>query len=132
MQIEDDPNPEKEDVIQPPTIKPEFYQIRFKFFCAQKIVALDTNLTKKNSTDCYVRLEYKTTKLKTKILKIEEGSEIHWNQEFFVPAQLPLLGGRVIFRVYDHNAVQSDELIGSMHIELKDILPQKDGSPGRL
>jgi len=32
--IEDDPNPEIEVIIQPPQIKPKFYQIRFKFFSA--------------------------------------------------------------------------------------------------
>ena len=32
--IEDDPNPEKEDVIQPPQVKPIFYQLRFRFFTA--------------------------------------------------------------------------------------------------
>jgi hypothetical protein len=32
--IEDDPNPDKEDVLQPPEIKPEFYQLYIKFFAA--------------------------------------------------------------------------------------------------
>lgn len=32
--IEDDENPDKEDIIQPPQIKPKFYQLRFKFFTA--------------------------------------------------------------------------------------------------
>ena len=32
--IEDDPNPEKEEVIQPPQVKPTFYQVHFRFFAA--------------------------------------------------------------------------------------------------
>ena len=34
VQITDDPHPEREDVIQPPQIKPKFYQLKFRFFCA--------------------------------------------------------------------------------------------------
>lgn len=30
--IQDDPNPEVEDIIQPPQIKPKYYQLRFRFF----------------------------------------------------------------------------------------------------
>lgn len=45
---------------------------------------------------------------------------------------MPLLGGRVIFKVYDYNTVGFDELIGCMHIELRDILPDRNGKPGRL
>jgi hypothetical protein len=47
---------------------------------------MDTTVVGKNKTDCYVKLEYKTSKLKTKVLKIEEGGECSWNQEFLVPA----------------------------------------------
>jgi hypothetical protein len=47
---------------------------------------MDKNLLGKNSTDAYIKLEYKTTKLKTKVQVIEEGGECFWNQEFLVPA----------------------------------------------
>lgn len=40
---------------------------------------MDKTLVGKDKTDCYVKLEYKTSKLKTKVLKIEEGGEISWN-----------------------------------------------------
>jgi hypothetical protein len=65
------------------------------------------------------------------VLIIEEGGECHWNQEFLVPAQVPLIGGRIIFRIYDDDTT-GDELIGSIHIELKDIVPDADGNPGRF
>jgi hypothetical protein len=129
--IEEDPNPEKEDIIQPPSVKPDFYQVHFKFFTGQKIVPCDTNFGK-NSTDAFIRLDYKTSKLKTKIVKCYEDAECDWNQEFWVPAQLPLLGGRIVFRVYDHNTGIPDELIGSIHFELRDILPDRNGNPGKL
>jgi hypothetical protein len=40
---------------------------------------MDINIRKKNSTDAYVRLDYKSSKLKTNVLIIEDGGEIHWD-----------------------------------------------------
>jgi hypothetical protein len=43
-----------------------------------------------------------------------------------------LIGGRVVFRVYDENTAKTDELIGSIHFELKDIIPDVEGKTGRF
>lgn len=131
MPIEDDPNPEKEEIVQSPSVKPEFYQVHFKFFTAQRIVPLDTTFGK-DSSDVFIRLDYKTSKLKTTRKVIYRDGEVAINEEFWVPAQLPLVGGRIVFRVYDYNTGIPDEMIGSMHIELKDILPDRNNNPGRL
>lgn len=72
--IDDDPNPDEEDIIQPPQIKPEYYQLYVKFFAAQKIVPMDTVAFGEDKIDAYVRFDYKSTKLKTKVLKqIKDG-----------------------------------------------------------
>lgn len=84
-----------------------------------------------NSTDAFVKLEYKTSKLKSKIQKIEEGGEIFWNQEFLVPAQIPIIGGRLVFKVLDDD-LTGDELIGGINYAIKDIVPDAKGKPGRL
>jgi hypothetical protein len=47
---------------------------------------MDKAILSKAKTDAYVRLDYKSTKLKTKVVKIEEGGECHWVQEMLVPA----------------------------------------------
>jgi hypothetical protein len=47
---------------------------------------MDTAILGKAKSDAYIKLEYKTTKLKTKVQVIEEGGECFWNQEFLVPA----------------------------------------------
>ena len=57
--IEDDPNPTEEEFIQPPQITPEFYQLKVRFFAAQKIIPLDKALLGKASIDAYVKLEYR-------------------------------------------------------------------------
>ena len=84
--IQDDPHPEKEEVIQPPQIKPEFYQVRFRFFVGQRIVPMDTAIFGEGSTDAFIKLDYKTTKLKTKKITVKETEDAHWNEEFLVPA----------------------------------------------
>jgi len=62
---------------------------------------MDTAILGKAKSDAYIRLDYKSTKLKTKVEKIYEDGECHWMQEMLVPAQIPILGGRLIFKVYD-------------------------------
>ncbi len=69
-----------------------------------------------------MRLDYKTTRLKSKVVICEEGGECTWNQEFLVPAQVPIIGGRLVFKIYDED-VYDDELIGSIFVDIKDIIP---------
>lgn len=53
------------------------------------------------------------------------------NEEFLVPAQIPMLGGRLVFKVYDDD-LSGDELIGAICFNIKDIIPDADGNPGRF
>jgi hypothetical protein len=41
-----------------------------------------------------------------------------------VPAQVPIIGGRLIFKVYDEDDI-NDEIIGALHFEIKDIIEGK-------
>lgn len=54
------------------------------------------------------------------------GGQIHWNQEFLVPAQLPVMGGRLNFKVWDEDTI-SDDVIGAFNLNAKDIIGQKNG-----
>ena len=76
--------------------------------------------------DAYVRFDYRGRKLKTSIQTQPEGGQIHWNQEFLVPAQLPLMGGRHIFKIFDEDTVK-DELVGAIHLEAKDVMGDLNG-----
>jgi hypothetical protein len=42
-------------------------QLKFRFFTGQKIVPMDNSIMGKAKTDAYIRLDYKSTKLKTKV-----------------------------------------------------------------
>ena len=122
MPINDDPNPTEDDVLQPPQIQPEFYQLKIRLYQAQKIVPLDRALfSGKGNIDAYVRLDHRSTRLTSKVLTQEEGGSIDWNEEFLVPAQVPLMGGRLVFKVYDEDTV-CDEVVGSIVVQMKDYI----------
>ena len=74
---------------------------------------MDKSFIGKAKIDAYVSLQYKTKKLKTKILVQEEGGQVHWNQEFLVPAQIPIMGGRMVFKVWDEDTL-SDDVVGAI------------------
>lgn len=79
VQITTDPKPDEMDVIEPPEVNPEFYQLYIRFYAAQKLIPLDSAFIGKASIDAYVMLQYKGKKLKTKVLQQEEGGQIFWN-----------------------------------------------------
>ena len=87
---------------------------------------MDSSTFGKAKIDAYVRFDYRSSKMKTKVLVQEEGGEIHWNQEFCVPAQLPIMGGKLAFSIYDEDVI-SDELVGSFTIDAKDIIGDRNG-----
>ena len=82
---------------------------------------MDKALLGKPKIDAYVRLDYKGQKLKTKMLVQEKEGQIHWNQQFLIPLQVPLMGGRIVFKVMDEDTV-CDEVVGSVNIDAKDFI----------
>lgn len=45
---------------------------------------------------------------------------------------MPIIGGRIVFKIYDEDVV-SDEIIGSIFVDIKDIIPSvEDQTPGRF
>lgn len=90
IQITEDTNAESEDILMSPAIRPEFFQIRFKFFRAERLPAMDRNLMGKGSIDAYVICNYMNTKLRTDVITAKEGEAANWNCEFLVRTQLSL------------------------------------------
>jgi hypothetical protein len=57
-----------EDILMPPSIRPEYYQIKFKFFRGEKLPSMDISLMGKGgSIDAYVTTTYMKKKLKTDV-----------------------------------------------------------------
>ena len=77
---------------------------------------------RKAKTDAYILTTYKNRKLKTKVSVIEEnGPPCDWNQEIWLPAQIPIIQGRIVMKVMDEDDIQ-DEVVGSLLFDLKDII----------
>ena len=75
--------------------------------------------------DAYVMTTYKKKKLKTKTMVMEEnGPPIDWNQEFWIPAQIPIISGKIVIKLMDSDDI-TDETCGSLQFDLKDIIEGK-------
>lgn len=49
-------------------------------------------LNRRAKTDAYMMAHVKKRKLKTRVIEMEEGGKpINWNQEFWIPTQIPLI-----------------------------------------
>jgi len=119
----------KEDnVMMPPQLNPKFYQVKIRFFQAQDLPPMDMGIAfvRKAKIDAYLTTNYKKKKLKSKVLVMEEGGEpINYNQEFWIPAQVPIITGRIVVKVMDSDDV-FDETVGSLLFDLKDIISGED------
>jgi hypothetical protein len=64
----------------PPSIRPDFYQVKFRFFRAEKLPAMDMSLIGKGgSIDAYITSTYMKKKLKTSVKVQKEGGFIDWD-----------------------------------------------------
>jgi hypothetical protein len=76
--------------MMPPSIKPDYYQLKFKFFRAEKLPALDIGiLGRAGSIDAYIICTYMNKKIKTAVKTQKEGGSIDWDQEFLVNIHHP-------------------------------------------
>ena len=82
---------------------------------------MDIKLIGKPKIDAYVKIEHKGNKMKTKVLIQKKEGSIAWNQEFLIPLQVPLMGGRLVFKVMDEDTVM-DEVVGSIVLNAKDFI----------
>ena len=80
---------------------------------------------RKAKIDAYVMTMYKNQRLKTKVLVQEEGgAPVNWNQEIWLPAQLPIISSRIILKLMDLDNTTS-ETAGSLRLDAKDIIEGK-------
>ena len=78
--IEDDPNPQEENYMQPPQIQPQLYQLHCRFYTGQKIVPMDSaKFIGDEKVDAFIQCFYKGQILKTKVLTQKKDQAIDWN-----------------------------------------------------
>jgi hypothetical protein len=61
--------------------------------------------------------------LKTKVV-IFEKDDIHWNQEIWLPAQYPVIEGRIVVKLMDEDkdSLAGNETIGSLLFDAEEII----------
>ena len=84
IQITEDNNESEDQLLMSPSVRPEFYQIRFKFYRAEKLPAMDRSMVGRGSIDAYLDCHYMRHKLKTDAITAKEGDPVDWNCEFLV------------------------------------------------
>lgn len=64
----------------PPSLNPEFYQIKIRFFTAQELPIMDNAMLglRKAKTDAFLQTAYKGKKMKTRVV-VYEKDDIAWN-----------------------------------------------------
>ena len=129
LQITEDSGMDKSDeaILMPPSIRPEFYQIKFRFFRAEQLPAMDKALIGGGgSIDAYLLCNYMNHKLQTDVITAKEGKPVDWNTEFWIPCQLPIMSSRVVMKLYDKDPI-TDEIVGSLLFNLKECINEKNG-----
>lgn len=82
---EDTGKDDESKVLMPTSIKPEFYQIKFRFFKGEKLAKMDSAIFGGGTIDAYVTAQYMGKKLKTKVVTQGKEECVYWNQEFLLP-----------------------------------------------
>lgn len=73
---------------------------------------------KKPKTDAYFMTEYKHRRVKSNVIVTNEDTpHVEWNQEFWIPAQIPIISKRMTIQVMDKDDMQ-DEVIGSLLFDI--------------
>ena len=103
IQITEDNSKDEESVLMPPQMKPSFYQLRFRFFKAEKLPIMDAALFGSGgSIDAYILCNYLNQKLKTRVVTMK-NDVLFWNKEFLIPVQLPIMSGRLVMKLFDED-----------------------------
>ena len=109
----------------PPQIKPVYQQLYFRFWKAEKLPEMDVALIGKGSIDAYVKYELFKKKLKTPVFTMK-NENVDWFHEFLIPQKTPIMGGKIVMSVWDEDKV-SDEIVGSIHFNAKELIGPKNG-----
>lgn len=86
---------------------------------------MDGGLLREKKIDAYIRCDHKGQKLKTKVSKQPDQGECDFNQEFLIPLQVPLMGSRIVLKVFDEDTV-CDELVGSVNLDANSSKDEKN------
>lgn len=123
VQLEEDPNSDSNAVLMPPQIKPEYFQLRIRFFHAEGLPKMDNFGT----IDAFITLMYLGHTLKTHVYTPKKIVDpVIWNQEFLLPTQLPVAANFLTLKVWDEDRASND-IVGSIPLKVTDIMEKDNG-----
>ncbi len=108
----------------PTSIRPEYYQVKFKFFRGENLPIMDKNLfTGAGSIDAFVEATYAGKTLKTSVVTMKNNL-VEWNEEFCFPCQIPIMASRVVMKLYDKDTL-GNEVVGAILFNMKECVDPK-------
>lgn len=110
-------------MLLPPHISMNYYQMKFRLIKAQHFPSMDTF----GSTEAYVKVTYLGRTIQTKAVK-QRHDEVYWAQEIWIPVQAPLVSGRIVMTVHDHDVGRVDDDIGAISFDIAKILQASEES----
>ncbi len=102
-------------ILMPPVISTEFFQLIFRFFCAEGLPSMDIT----GGCDAYIFADFMGYKAQTKVITTKR-SDVMWNQEISMPIRRPSVTSDIVFSVYDKD-VTYDDYIGSLSCSVSGI-----------
>lgn len=112
---EDDTNDDS-FILTPPHIQIAYYQIKIRIIKGEYLPDMD----KWGSIDAYLKCDYMGKNIKTKAVT-QKDNEVWWNQEIWLPAQMPIVSSRLIMKLFDKDKL-NDEIVGSLKFDLKQYI----------
>ena len=109
---------EKSIILVPPYIHTRYFQIKIRLFAGQCLPDLDYG---PGSCDAFIKCSYMNKKLKTKVVA-QKSNHVDWNEEMWIPAQIPIASPRLLFKLYDYDGYKSNEIVASMKFNIEEYL----------
>lgn len=116
-------NTDEATIMMPPSIKKQYKQLYFRIFKAEKLPIMDTFGT----IDAYIETVFFKQKLKTSVVTMKDNL-VAWDQEMWLPIQWPVASNRLVFKLYDYDKTDTDDLVGSMIFSIKEIVNTVGGA----
>lgn len=111
----------KKKPLVPTQIKKEYKQAYLRFFIAESLPKMDTNLIGPEGTiDAYCKVTYGGKTQKTKV-KTMENNRVIWNEQMMIPVELPLREETIKIQLWDWDTLV-DEFVCSLEMKVKQIL----------
>ena len=116
--------PNSSDCMVPSQIKMQYKMVSLHFFRAEELPDMDAIIkTSKVNKECdgYVEVKYLGIKRSTSVVK-QVNDVCLWNDIVDIPVSVPTVSQKIVLTVKDYDAGSSDDLIGSIELNVNDII----------